>query len=461
MNNNTAPPLARVLGRMHLLGLGVGAIIGAGIFVVPGLAAARFAGPALVFSLLGSAIACALAGLCYAELSSLFPVAGSAYSYASKIFGRLPGWIIGWLLILEYLFAAAILAVGWSGYFSSLLTTFGWQIPQRLMHSPISVDITGLATLHDGFVNVPAVAVLLAACFVARRNVQVSAGVNAVLACVKVAIIVLVIVAGSRFVNPRNWHPFIPPNSGHWGEFGVSGIVRGAAVTFYVYLGFDTVSVAAQEARNPQRDVPFGILGSLIVCTVLFIPFVLVITGLTNYRTLDVPQPTAVALAAVAPHLVWLQQVVAVGAVIGIFSVLLVVLMALSRILYSMSLDALVPPIFGRIHPRFRTPAAGTLLVTVVAVAIAALFPINLLAQMVSVGALVAFIAAALSVLVLRRSQPQLTRPFMTPWVPIVPAGAVGVCFCLILALPRATLLCSAAWVLIGFLIYGVYGRKR
>jgi APA family basic amino acid/polyamine antiporter len=459
---DTSPVLAPVLGRTHLLALGIGAIIGSGVFVAPGLAAARFAGPALTFSLLGSAVACALAGLCYAELAALFPVAGSAYSYTSRVFGRALGWIIGWLLISEYLFAAASLAIGWAGHCGSLLAALGWPLPQSVTGSPLVWDSSGVRLApHGAFMNVPAVAVLIAAGLVATRNVRISATVNAVLVCTKVGIIVLVIIAGLPFVDPRNWHPFMPPNTGQWGEFGLSGIFRGAAVSFYVYLGFDTVSVAAQEARNPQRDVPFGILGSLIVCTLLFVPFVLVLTGLTSYRTLDVAQPTVVALAAVAPHLVWLQRIVEIGIVVGIFSVLLVVLLALARILYSMSLDGLVPAAFSRVDPRSRTPALATLLATGVAVVIAALLPIALLAQMVSVGALVAFMAASAAVLVLRRQQPNLHRPFRAPWVPFVPIAAVLVCGALLLALPRTTLLWGLLWLSVGLSIYAAYGRKQ
>jgi APA family basic amino acid/polyamine antiporter len=252
----------------------------------------------------------------------------------------------------------------------------------------------------------------------------------------------------------------LPPNTGRWGEFGISGVIRGAAVTFYIFLGFDTVSVAAQEARNPQRDVPSGIIGSLLVCTVLFIPFVLVLTGLTNYRNLNVAQPTVVALAAAGPHLVWLQLVVEVGAMIGMFSVLLVVLMAEARVLYAMAQDGLVPPVFGVIHPRSRTPVTGTLIATVLASGIGAVLPISLLTQMVSVGALVAFISVAASVLVLRRTQPKAVRPFRTPGVPLVPVGAIVICGCLILALPPATWVRFGIWLGVGLLVYGMYGRK-
>jgi basic amino acid/polyamine antiporter, APA family len=268
-----------------------------------------------------------------------------------------------------------------------------------------------------------------------------------------------VIVFGMRYIDPDNWTPFIPPNTGTWGEFGVSGIIRGAAVTFFVYLGFDTVSVAAQEARNPQRDIPFGIIGSLAVCTALFIPMSLVLTGLTSYHNLNVPQPVAVAVAAVGPKLAWLQQLVEIGAMIGMFSVLLVVLMAQARILYSMALDGLVPPIFSRIHPRFRTPVAGTIIVAVVASVMSAVLPISLLGQLVSIGALLAFMAVAAGVVVLRRTMPDANRPFRTPFVPLVPIGAIIVCGYMARGLPPATWLRFGLWLALGVAIYVLYGR--
>jgi APA family basic amino acid/polyamine antiporter len=291
--------------------------------------------------------------------------------------------------------------------------------------------------------------------------VQVSANVNAAITCRKVGVVLLVIVFGFRYVDPENWTPFIPPNTGNWGEFGWSGIVRGAAVTFFVYLGFDTVSVAAQEARNPQRDIPFGIIGSLLVCTAVFIPVSLVLTGLTSYKNLNVPHPVAVAVAAAGDHLAWLEPLVEIGAMIGMFSVLLVVLMAQARILYSMALDGLVPPIFGRIHPRFRTPVVGTILVAIIAALMAAFLPITLLGQLVSIGALLAFIAVAAGVLVLRRTRPDMPRSFRTPLVPWVPIGAIIVCGCMMIGLPLATWLRFAVWLALGLCIYALYGRRR
>ena len=343
-DDGTNPQLARVLGRTQLLAIGLGAIIGSGIFVVPGPAAAQFAGPSIVFSFLISAFGCALAGLCYAELAAMYPQAGSAYTYSYHGFGRFIGWLVGWLLILEYLFATAILGVAWSGYFTSLLANLGVHFPQELIRSPVSTDASGAVHIGAGLIDLPAVAILALTTAIALRNVQLSATVNAVITAFKIAVIVLVIGAGVWFINPDNWMPFVPPNTGVWGEFGWSGVMRGAGVIFFVYLGFDTVSVAAREARNPQRDVPFAIIGSLFVCTILFMPMSLVLTGLTSYTELNVPHPVAVAIAAAGPSLRWLRPIVEVGALVGMTSVLLVVLRAQSRILYAMSQDGLVPP---------------------------------------------------------------------------------------------------------------------
>lgn len=460
-NDAPAPQLARVLGRTQLLAIGLGAIIGSGIFVVPGPAAAQFAGPSIVFSFLISAFGCALAGLCYAELAAMYPQAGSAYTYSYHGFGRFIGWLVGWLLILEYLFATAILGVAWSGYFTSLLANMGVSFPQELIRSPVSTDASGAVHIGAGLIDLPAVVILALTTAIALRNVQLSATVNAVITAIKIGVIVLVIGAGVWYINPDNWTPFIPPNTGVWGEFGWSGVMRGAAVIFFVYLGFDTVSVAAQEARNPQRDVPFAIIGSLLVCTVLFMPMSLILTGLVSYTELNVPHPVAVAIAAAGPSLSWLRPIVEVGALVGMTSVLLVVLMAQSRILYAMAQDGLVPPSLGRVHPKFRTPVTATVVVAIVAALMAALLPISLLGQLVSLGALTAFVAVAAGVLVLRRTKPDVHRPFRTPFVPIVPIGAIIVCGTMMIGLPAATWGRFALWLAIGVILYVTYGRHH
>lgn len=435
MSEEIGGGLRRVLGRWQLLCVGIGAIIGSGIFVIPGPAAAQFAGPAVIVSFLIAALGCALAGLCYAELSAMMPAAGSAYAYSTRAFGRLPGWLIGWLLILEYLFAAAIVAQSCAAYGLGL---FGIE------------DARTLAVLN---VIVP-VLVLFAVAAVAIRGVEQSARVVSGIVFIKLGVIVLIIVAGAWYVNPQHWQPFVPPNSGTWGEYGWSGVLRAAGIVFYTYLGFDAVSVAAQEARNPQRDVPFALLGSLALCTVLFILMMLVVTGLVDYHALDVANPVAVAIDAAGAQLRWLKPVIEAGALIGMVSVLLVILMAQARILYAMAGDGLLPTALARLHPRWRTPVNGTLVTALLAAGIAMLIPISLLGQMVSIGVLSAFMAVSVAVLVWRRRYPDLPRPFRTPLVPVVPIGAVLVCGYMAAGLPFATWWRFGVWMLIGLSIY-------
>lgn len=437
----TTRTLRPVLGRWQLLCLGIGAIIGSGIFVVPGPAAAQFAGPAIIVSFVIAAVGCALAGLCYAELATMVPASGSAYSYSAHAFGRLFGWIVGWLLVLEYLFAAAIVAQACASYALSLF------------HIESAAVTLALNTL------VPLLVLLLVTCL-AVRGVELSTGVVVTLVLVKVSVIVLIIVIGARFVNADHWTPFLPRNTGSWGEYGWSGVLRGAGIVFYAYLGFDTVSVAAQEARRPQRDVPFALIGSLIICTVLFILMMTVITGLVDYRALNVPNPVAFAVESVGPSLSWLAGVVKIGAAVGMVSVLLVVLMAQSRILFAMAEDGLLPSSLAQVHPRWRTPVVATIATAMVAGLLATFIPIGTLAQMVSIGVLCAFIAVAVIVLVWRRQRPDATRPFRTPWVPLVPIGAILVCGYMIAGLPAMTWWRFAGWLLLGGAIYRLYGMR-
>ncbi len=436
-----ATGLRHVLGRWQLLGIGIGAIIGSGIFVIPGPAAAQFAGPAITLSFMIAALGCALAGLCYAELSAMFPSAGSAYAFSERAFGRLIGWLVGWLLVLEYLFAAAIVAQSFAAYFAGLFS------------------ITDPATARALSAALPLLVLALAAAL-AIRGVELSADIVASLVLVKLGVIVLVIAVGAFYVNPHNWVPFVPKNTGAWGAFGWSGVVRGAGIVFYTYLGFDTISVSAQEARTPQRDVPFALIGSLAVCTILFAPMMLVVTGLVDYHALNVANPVAVAIEATGAHLHWLERVVQLGATIGMVSVLLVVLMAQARILFVMAEDGLLPTPLARLHARRSTPATATVFAAVCAAALSELLPISLLGQMVSIGVLAAFMAVACAVLAWRRKYPQAARPFRTPWVPAVPIGAVLVCGYMAAGLPTATWWRFAVWLLLGLAIYGLYGTR-
>jgi APA family basic amino acid/polyamine antiporter len=433
--------LLPVLGRWQLLGIGIGAIIGSGIFVIPGPAAAQFAGPAITLSFMIAALGCALAGLCYAELSAMFPSAGSAYAFSTRAFGRVVGWLVGWLLILEYLFAAAIVAQAFAAYFAGLF------------------NIADASTARIVLAVLPLL-VLAATAYLAVRGVKLSAGIVGVIVLIKLGVIVLVIAFGAFYVNPHHWVPFVPKNTGTWGEFGWSGVVRGAGIVFFTYLGFDTVAVAAQEARRPQRDVPFALIGSLAVCTVLFAPMMLVVTGLVDYRALNVANPVAVAIDAAGPQLHWLVPVVQIGATIGMVSVLLVILMAQARILFVMAEDGLLPARLARLHPRRKTPATATAFTALIAAVLSEIFPISLLGQMVSIGVLAAFIAVAFAVVVWRRKYPQTARPFRTPWVPAVPIGAVLVCGYMAAGLPAATWWRFGLWVLLGLAIYWLYGAR-
>lgn len=434
--------LRPVLGRWQLLCLGIGTIIGSGIFVIPGPAAALFAGPAIIVSFLIAALGCAFAGLCYAELSAMFPNAGSAYAYASRAFGRLPGWLIGWLLLLEYLFAAGIVAQAFAGYASSLFA----------IANPAS---TFMAAKILPFIALGIVS------WLAIRGIELSARVTVVIVLIKLSLIVLVIVCGLPFVNPEHWTPFVPANTGTWGEYGWSGVLRAAGIVFYTYLGFDTVAVAAQEARQPQKDVPFALIGSLVVCTVLFILMMGVVTGLADYRSLNVANPVALAIRSVGKPLGWLAPVIEVGAMVSMVSVLLMILVAQSRILFAMATDGLLPRALAQLHPRWKTPVAGTLVTAILAGLLSALIPISVLGQMVSIGVLAAFIAVAMTVLVWRRKFPSAVRPFRTPWVPAVPIAAILVCGYMATGLPLMTWWRFAGWLLLGLIVYRLFGTAR
>ncbi|MHB1222628.1 MAG: amino acid permease [Gemmatimonadaceae bacterium] len=452
--------LERSLGALNLTLLGIGAIIGAGIFVLTGTAAAQHAGPAIVISFLLAGSGCLFAGLCYAEFASMIPVAGSAYTYGYATLGELIAWIIGWDLILEYLFASSTVAVGWSGYFTRLMGDIGLPIPPALSNAPFTVEGTHTIVPTGAIVNLPAMALVAAMTILLVVGIKESARLNNFIVFVKIAIVCAVIGFGFMFVDPANWRPFIPPAEGP-GVFGWSGIAAGAGVIFFAYIGFDAVSTAAQETKNPQRDLPIGILASLAVCTVLYILMALVLTGLTPFRNLDVAEPVYVALAAAGPALAWLKYSTTIGAVFGLASVVLVMLMAQPRIFYTMSRDGLLPPVFGKVHSKFRTPWLATIITGIVAMAVAGLFPIGLLGQLVSIGTLFAFVIVCAGVLVLRYREPDLKRPFRTPWVPFVPLMGILVCGYLMYHLGIDTWVRLGVWLVIGLAIYFGYGRRH
>jgi APA family basic amino acid/polyamine antiporter len=451
--------LRRSLGPLNLTALGIGSIIGTGIFVLTGTAASQHAGPALVLSMLIAAVACAFAGLCYAELASMIPVAGSAYTYAYASVGEFIAWIIGWDLILEYALSASTIAVGWSGYFVSFARDLGIPIPAQLTAGPGAMVAGPGGTMISGVFNLPATFVVLIVVALLVIGIKESANTNTVLVIIKSVTLVVFVIAGVAYVNRANWTPFIPPNAGEFGHFGWSGVLRGAGIIFFAFIGFDAVSTASQEAKNPQRDLPVGILVSLAICTVLYIAVALVLTGIVPYAELNVPDPLAKGIDATG--LKWLSPFIKISALFGLFSTMLVQLLGQSRIFFSMSRDGLLPAAFGKVHPRFHTPHLSTIL-TGAAVAIAAGFlPLSVLSELVSMGTLLAFVLACIGIVALRRTSPELPRPFRTPWVPWVPIIGALSCFIQMIALPLATWERLVIWLVIGFVVYFAYGKRK
>ena len=458
---STEHTLRRALGALNLTTLGIGAIIGAGIFVLTGTAAAQYAGPAIVISFIVSGLGCLFAGLCYAEFASMIPIAGSAYTYGYATLGEFVAWIIGWDLILEYLFGASTVAVGWSGYFSAFMDQIGLHMPTSLTSAPLKYAEAEGFTQTGALINLPAMVLIALMTTLLVIGIKESARFNNFIVILKVTIVLLVIGFGFMYVNQANWHPFIPPNTGEYGHYGWSGIVRGAAVVFFAYIGFDAVSTAAQEAKNPQRDMPIGILGSLAVCTVLYILMSLVMTGLANYKELDVPHPVFVAIEKAGPALAWLGGIINIGAIAGLASVVLVMLMGQPRIFYSMARDGLLPPVFGKVHPRFKTPYITTILTGIVAGVVAGFFPIGLLGELVSIGTLLAFVIVCAGIIALRYKSPNIARPFRTPLVPLVPILGILICGYMMSSLPRATWERLIVWMIIGLAIYFFYSRSH
>jgi len=464
--------LKRALGPVNLVALGIGAIIGAGIFVLTGQAAANYAGPGIVYSFILAGTACALAGLCYAEFAAMIPIAGSAYTYGYATLGELLAWIIGWDLILEYLFAASTVAVGWSGYVVSFLKDLGITIPPQYTSAPYTHTAPPDAGLNvwrlftEGWsstgavLNVPAMIIVALITILLIIGISESAGFNNVVVIIKLTVVFLFIGFGLGYMNRENWEPFVPPAAGP-GKYGWDGILRGAGVIFFAYIGFDAVSTAAQETKNPQRDMPIGIMGSLAICTVLYIAVALVLTGIVKYTALNVPDPIAVGINAAGPGLAWLRPIVKIGAIAGLSSVILVMLLGQPRIFYSMSKDGLLPPVFSRVHPKFRTPYLASAVTGVAAMVFAGLLPIGLLGELVSIGTLLAFAIVCAGVLVLRYTDPDRPRPFRTPLVPFVPVAGILACFYLMSGLPVDTWARLVIWMAIGLAIYFLYGRRH
>lgn len=463
--------LRRVLGPGQLIMLGVGAIIGTGIFVLTGQAAAAHAGPAIVLSMVLAGLTSVLAALCYSEFAASVPVAGSAYTYAYATLGEFIAWVIGWDLILEYALGAATVAVGWSGNLITLLGQLGLSFPAAFSAAPGTiVNVAGGDPVTAVF-NLPAVLITVAVTVLLIFGVSESASVNAVIVVVKVAVVLVVIGAGAMFIDPANWHPFIPENTGTFGEYGWSGILRGAGVIFFAYIGFDAVSTSAQEARNPQRDMPRGILGSLAVCTVLYMLVSAVMVGLVPYKAmLNQPAPLVVAIQAAAERAAgtpWqgtmavVKILVTVGALAGLSSVMVVMMLAQPRIFLSMSKDGLMPKWAGIVHPRFHTPHVSTLVTGGIVALAAGLTPIGTLGTLVSIGTLMAFVIVSLGIIVLRRTRPDLPRPFRMPIVPLLPLLSAVVSFLLMLSLPWATWERLLLWMAIGIVFYFAYGYRR
>jgi APA family basic amino acid/polyamine antiporter len=453
--------LRRVLGPVALTSLGVGAIIGTGIFVLTGIAAHDKAGPALMLSFVMSGLACVFAGLCYAEFAAMVPVAGSAYTYAYATLGEMMAWIIGWDLILEYAVASATVAHGWSAYFRDFVTLMGVHVPPQWSASPFDIKFGEGAHLTGAYFDLPAVVISLLITIILVIGIRESAGFNAGMVVLKLAIVLFVIGVGSKYVNPANWHPFAP--FGYGGLFSSGeprGMLAGAAVVFFAYIGFDSVSTHAEEAKNPQRDVPIGIMVSLVLCTLLYIAVAAVLTGMVPYNLIDIHAP--VSNAFIQRGITWAGILVSIGAVTGITSVLLVLMLSQPRVMLAMARDGLLPKsFFGAVHPKFRTPWKSTILTGLFVATTSALIPLHILAELVNIGTLLAFVLVCAAVLVMRKTNPNAVRPFRVPLVPLVPILGIVFCLGLMLSLGWENWTRLGVWLVIGFVIYFAYGRKH
>lgn len=455
--------LKKTLSATGLVALGVGAIIGAGLFSITGLAAATNAGPAITISFLVAAFGCIFAGLCYAEFSSMIPVAGSAYTYSFATMGEFIAWIIGWDLVLEYAVGAATVSISWSRYLGKFLGGYGIHLPDAYMLSPF----------EGGIINIPAVIIVMVMSLILIRGTKESATVNGIIVLLKVSVVLIFIAVGWQYIRPENYSPYIPENTGNFGEFGFSGIIRAAAIVFFAYIGFDAVSTAAQEAKNPKRDMPIGILLSLGICTILYILFAHVMTGVVNYQAFagkDGIAPVAIAVEAmgtadasgsIVPQYPWLNNAILLAILGGYASVILVMLMGQSRVFFSMSKDGLMPKVFSEVHSKFRTPAKNSFLFMILVSLFAAFVPARVVGEMTSIGTLFAFILVCIGVLIMRKKMPDAPRAFRTPLVPLVPLLGIGVCLFMMVFLPLDTWIRLIVWMMIGFDLYLFYGMKH
>ena len=452
--------LKQTLGPISIVAIGIGAIIGAGIFVLTGTAAAQYAGPGIMLSFVLAGVACAFVGLCYAELAALLPVSGSTYSYTYATLGEFFAWIIGWDLVLEYAMGAATVAVGWSGYVVSVLRDFGIHVPPQFAAAPgtVAAKLADGTVVH-GIVNLPAAFIVLLLTYLLIRGTKESARLNNIMVAVKLVVVLAFIAVGASYVSTTNLTPLIPANTGEFGHFGWSGVLRGAGVVFFAYIGFDAVSCAAQEAKNCQRDMPIGILGSLLICTLLYVVVAAVITGIVPYAQLDVADPIAVAVNVIG--VTWFAALIKLGALVGLTTVILVLLYGQSRVFFTISRDGLLPPMFAAVHPKLGTPHRSLMMIGAVVAVVAALTSIGILGEMVSIGTLFAFIMVCGAVLYLRRSDADVARPFRTPGVPFVPLLGVAFCLLLMAALPLDTWLRLIIWLAIGMVVYFAYGRHH
>ncbi len=453
--------LKRHLGSLQMVAIGIGAIIGAGIFVITGQAAATLAGPGIVLSFIIAAIVCLFAGLCYAELSAMIPVSGGAYSYSYVAMGEFPAWIVGWSITAQYLVSASTVAVGWSGYFVGLMKDFGINFSNLWTSGPINHDAARGWELTGSYINVPAMVIVAIVGVAISIGIRAAAHFNNLMVVIKLSAIVLFVALGLGHINTDNWTPFIPENTGVFGSFGWSGILRASGLVFFAYLGFDTVSTLAQDAKNPQTDLPRGILGSLGISTVAYIITSLVLTGVVSYTALNVADPMSVALNAMGANLFWLKLIVKIAILAGLSSVVLIQLLGQTRVFYAISKDGLLPHRFAKVNPKTKTPIFASVVTVLIPIVISGLFPIALLGELVSMTTLFLFTIVCLGVLILRYKHPEYERPFKVPFVPLIPALGMVTCIGQMGFMPGAIWAQLATWLLIGFFVYFIYGHRH